>query len=102
MSELRNPTLLSPGSRIVVSCSVELGRFFERTLDGLVGIVPSGLFVWCLYPRNAFKLQHILDALWYDEKWMMVESARGESLMVCRCLDLVVNRESSLFIGLEW
>ena len=37
MAELMNPTLLSPGSRIVVSYPGELDRFFERILGRPVG-----------------------------------------------------------------
>ena len=39
-----------------------------------------------------------MDAPCYDDIWMLVESARGESLIARRCLNMVINREPSLFI----
>ena len=42
-----------------------------------------------------------MDAPGHDAVWMLVESARGESLMLRRCLNLVVSRELSLFISLD-
>ena len=45
-------------------------------------------------------MEYIMDAPCYDDIWMLVESARGESLMVRRCLTLVgqiVNHHCSFF-----
>ena len=49
-------------------------------------------------PRNVVKLEQIMDAPSGDDIWTLVESARGESLMEPRRLNLVVNREPSFFI----
>ena len=49
-------------------------------------------------PRNVVKLEQIMDASSDDDIWTLVESARGESLMEPRRLNLVVNREPSFFI----
>ena len=38
-----------------------------------------------------------MDAPSPDDIWILVEYTRGESLMERRCLNLVVNRELSLF-----
>ena len=43
--------------------------------------------------RNVVKLEPIMDAPCLDFVWMFGESARGESLMVRRYRNLLVNRE---------
>ena len=74
MSELRDPTLLSLGSRIVGSGPREPGRRF-----GELG--QTGWLAWCHFTvwlsakRGHF--WNIVDAPCCDDIWMLVESARG-------------------------
>ena len=51
------------------------------------------------YPRNVVKLEEIMDPRVVIMFGWLVESARGESLILRRCLNLVVNGELSLFSG---
>ena len=41
------------------------------------------------YPRNIASLEQIIDAPCPDHFWMLMESARGESLLVRGCLNLL-------------
>ena len=51
-----------------------------------------------VHRRNVVDLEQFVDAPSHDDIWMLVESARDESLME-RCFNLVVNREPSLYIS---
>ena len=76
------------GSRLILE---DLGRM----------AVLCGVTLQCGYPRNVVELERIFDIPCRDDIRMLVESARGEPLMVRRCLNLVVNRQLSLF-NLVW
>ena len=47
------------------------------------------------YPRTVAEREQNMDAPCTGCVWMLVGSARGESLLVCRCLNLFVNCEPS-------
>ena len=120
-SELRDLTLLSPGSRIVVSFHGEPDRFSEIITGwpcwGLHVLVSIGgesrllLVDWRSvaglydvtgesdYLRNVVNLERIIDAPSDKDAWTLVESARGEALMECRRGNIVDNHGPSLLFS---
>ena len=122
-----NLTLLSPGSRIVVSYPGEPSRFFERIRCWLVGPLVMGRVGRALaviskfilkdmgnaaglsdvtgqseHPRSVVHLEQIMDAPSDEDVRSLVESARDEALMERRRRNLVVDREPSFCHFLDW
>ena len=81
-----------------------ISRLMLEDLGKVAGVYDATLQLG--YPRNVVKLEQIMDAPCHDDDiWMLVESVRGESLMVRRCLNLVsiVNfRCSSCGAMIDW